>query len=381
MSRRSVIIGSVDCPIPAIDQAGAGAPEAANVHTIREAVDVSLVERPVQLSHDPFDLSLLEGCADGAARASTPPPAMQEFDVVSAVDRGLADDGRAGFLATILTNDRALLDESLFLTVTHEVVIGSVPTMEGANVQTDGRMTDASSVAAQAFCRPLQQSEAPAAAIATSAGASWEDPLDAASSGATASLQCTGTEPMPTDVEPSEQVIPGLIALEYQAQADVAVAVATPAQAVAVATPAQAVALDVPAALDVEVATPSASATVDVPVALDVDSFILSITAAMTPPILPSTPKLRVSQVPDYSVVPRHSTRLADKPKASNPEVQATRVMLQKFGKDQPPPTSEESGARRFRETFSGQLSSTKKEAMRELFPARRRLGSRRAAV
>jgi len=85
----------------------------------------------------------------------------------------------------------------------------------------------------------------------------------------------------------------------------------------------------------------------------------------MTPPILPSTPKLRVSQVPDYSVVPRRSTRLADKPKASNPEVQATRVMLQKFGKDQPPPTSEESGARRFRETFSGQLSSTKKEAMR----------------
>jgi hypothetical protein len=58
--------------------------------------------------------------------------------------------------------------------------------------------------------------------------------------------------------------------------------------------------------------------------------------------------------VPDYSVVPRRSTRLADKPRTSNPEVQATNVMLKKLGKFVPPPTTEDSGARRFRETFSG---------------------------
>jgi hypothetical protein len=85
--------------------------------------------------------------------------------------------------------------------------------------------------------------------------------------------------------------------------------------------------------------------------------------------------------VPDCSIVPRRSTRLADKPKASNPEVQATNVLLKKLGRDVPLPTSEDSGARRFRETFSGPLSSSTKEAMRELFPARMRFGSRRAAV
>jgi hypothetical protein len=51
--------------------------------------------------------------------------------------------------------------------------------------------------------------------------------------------------------------------------------------------------------------------------------------------------------VPDYSVVPRRSTRLVDKPRASNPEVQATNVMLKKLGKYVPPPTTVDSGARR----------------------------------
>jgi hypothetical protein len=86
-----------------------------------------------------------------------------------------------------------------------------------------------------------------------------------------------------------------------------------------------------------------------------------------------------VSQQPDYSIVPRRSLRLADKPKASNPEVQATRIILKKTGKDLPPQPSDESGARRFKETFGGNLSATKKEAMRELFPARKRFGSRRS--
>jgi hypothetical protein len=55
--------------------------------------------------------------------------------------------------------------------------------------------------------------------------------------------------------------------------------------------------------------------------------------------------------------------------------------MLKKLGRDVPLPTSEDSGARRFHETFSGPLSPSMKEAMRELFPARKRFWSRRAAV
>jgi hypothetical protein len=111
-----------------------------------------------------------------------------------------------------------------------------------------------------------------------------------------------------------------------------------------------------------------------------VDEFISSISADIRTPILSSPPRLRVSQEPDYSIVPRRSLRLADKPKASNPEVQAMNVMLKKLGKDVPLPSSDASGARRFRETFGGTLSSTTKEALRELFPARKRFGSRRAA-
>jgi hypothetical protein len=112
-----------------------------------------------------------------------------------------------------------------------------------------------------------------------------------------------------------------------------------------------------------------------------VDDFISSISSNLSTPILMSPPRLRVSQVPNYNVVPRRITRLADKPKASNPEVQATNIMLKKLGRDVPLPTSEDSATRRFRETFSGPLSSSTKEAIRELFPARKQFGSRRAAV
>jgi hypothetical protein len=55
--------------------------------------------------------------------------------------------------------------------------------------------------------------------------------------------------------------------------------------------------------------------------------------------------------------------------------------MLKKLGRDVSLPTSEDSGARHFHEMFSGPLSSSTKEAMRELFPARKRFGSRHAAV
>jgi hypothetical protein len=40
------------------------------------------------------------------------------------------------------------------------------------------------------------------------------------------------------------------------------------------------------------------------PVTTSVDDFISSISSNLSPPILSSPPRLRVSQVPDYSVIP-----------------------------------------------------------------------------
>lgn len=111
-----------------------------------------------------------------------------------------------------------------------------------------------------------------------------------------------------------------------------------------------------------------------------VGDFISSISLHIRTPILSSPPKLRVSRVPDYSVVPRRSTRLVGKPRAANLVIQATNVMLKKVGKGVPVPASDDSVARRFHETFSDPLSSSKREATRELFPARKQFASWRAS-
>jgi hypothetical protein len=146
-------------------------------------------------------------------------------------------------------------------------------------------------------------------------------------------------------------------------------AVATSSNTPDVVVPACAIVIDVAAAPTIA------------PSVTSVDDFISLISSDLCPPILTSPPRLRVSQVPDYSVVLRCSTRLADKPRASNPEVQAINVMLKKLGKFVSPPTTEDSGARCFHETFFGSLSPSTKEAMTELFPARKRLGSWHAAM
>jgi hypothetical protein len=61
----------------------------------------------------------------------------------------------------------------------------------------------------------------------------------------------------------------------------------------------------------------AATAPASVPTVTSIDDFISSISSNLSTPILTSPSRLRVSQVPDYSVIPRRSTRL----KASNPEV------------------------------------------------------------
>lgn len=84
----------------------------------------------------------------------------------------------------------------------------------------------------------------------------------------------------------------------------------------------------------------------------------------MDAPLLSTPPRLRVSRVPDYSVVPRRSVRLAGsgKPRAAKPEIQATNVMVMKLGKTVPPPANDQSTVRRFQETFAEPLSASKRE-------------------
>lgn len=117
------------------------------------------------------------------------------------------------------------------------------------------------------------------------------------------------------------------------------------------------------------------------PVTLDtegdraVDAFIQSITLPLVQPILATPPRLRVSKVRDEDWVPRRSSRLAAKNarRLANPEAQATKVMLQRMDPISHQDCPDESVFKNFQETFKAPLSSSKREALRELFPCRRR--------
>ena len=90
------------------------------------------------------------------------------------------------------------------------------------------------------------------------------------------------------------------------------------------------------------------------------------------------------------NLVPRHSDRLAAKSvyRDPNPEKQAKQVMLNKWQPSSSAPrsspmTPDASIATHFHETFQEPLSSSKRAAMRELFPmhgARRRWAATQAS-
>jgi hypothetical protein len=91
-------------------------------------------------------------------------------------------------------------------------------------------------------------------------------------------------------------------------------------------------------------------------------------------PLIKSAPKCRYTRR-DTSVVPRRSDRLAGMSpmRHPKPEIQAKRVTLNKW---KPPSHSpqlqmpDESIALKFHQTFAEPLSSSKRVAMRVLFPA-----------
>jgi hypothetical protein len=113
-----------------------------------------------------------------------------------------------------------------------------------------------------------------------------------------------------------------------------------------------------------------------------VEDFI----AGLKLPLIQSPSRLRVSRMRVENLVPRCSNRLAAKSvyRDPNPEKQAKRVLLSKW---QPsasaprsaPTTPNATIATRFHEMFREPLSSSKREAMQELFPVADAHGRRAA--
>lgn len=114
-------------------------------------------------------------------------------------------------------------------------------------------------------------------------------------------------------------------------------------------------------------------------------SFAGSLRLPLDEPILHSGPRTRTSRIADDDWVPRCSDRLAAKSAFRDPqtEKQAKRVLLSKWTRrpeGAASTTPNEAIARRFRETFTTPLSSSKRAAMRELYPRRAGRSTRTAA-
>jgi hypothetical protein len=107
-----------------------------------------------------------------------------------------------------------------------------------------------------------------------------------------------------------------------------------------------------------------------------VQDFIAGLRLPLEVPLIQSPPRLRVSRMQDENWVPRRSERLVSMSafRDPNPEKQAKRVLLSKW---QPsasalrsaPTTPDATIAARFHETFREPLSSSKREALQELYP------------
>jgi hypothetical protein len=116
-------------------------------------------------------------------------------------------------------------------------------------------------------------------------------------------------------------------------------------------------------------ASPSAQPT-------SVEDFIAGLKLPLEKSLIQSPLRFRVSCVQVENVVPRRSDRLAAKSiyRDPNTEKQAKRIMLSKWQPSASAPrstpvTPDATIATRFHETFQEPLSSSKRAAMRELFP------------
>lgn len=113
-------------------------------------------------------------------------------------------------------------------------------------------------------------------------------------------------------------------------------------------------------------------------------SFADSLRLPLEEPLLRTAPRVRVSKDVDDWWVPRRSDRLAAKSafRDPQPEKQAKRVLLNKWTRrpeETVATTPDAMIATKFHETFTVPLSSSKRAAMRELFP--RRAGRSKAVL
>ena len=115
--------------------------------------------------------------------------------------------------------------------------------------------------------------------------------------------------------------------------------------------------------------------------------FIGGLILPLDQPILVSEPRLRSSRPPadgDQEWQVRRSSRLARKSgyRDPNPERQARRILLSKWGgrpEDASSKTPDDAIAARFHKEFGHHASSSKHDAMRELFPQLARRSARPA--
>jgi hypothetical protein len=133
-----------------------------------------------------------------------------------------------------------------------------------------------------------------------------------------------------------------------------------------------------PASLGSDAGPPSPGAPASLPATLP--EFIHALRLPLQEPLIDSTPIRRTSRRVS-PVVPRRSTRIASMThlRDSRPEEQAKKVMLRKWrpvARASPPHSPDASFAEKFHRTFKKPLSSSKRAALRELFPA----GARRVA-
>ena len=125
-----------------------------------------------------------------------------------------------------------------------------------------------------------------------------------------------------------------------------------------------------PPVADVPVVQPAART------AASVASFIDSLKLPLEEPLVCTPPRARTAKNVDDDWIPGHSDRLAAKSafRDPQPEKQARRVLLNKWAghpDNMATGTPDDSIASQFHEAFGGSVSTSKRAALRELFPMR----------
>jgi hypothetical protein len=124
------------------------------------------------------------------------------------------------------------------------------------------------------------------------------------------------------------------------------------------------------------VAAPTAAPLACAPTAASVTAFIDSIRLPLEEPLIKTPRRARTARTVSDDWIPRRSDRLAAKSvfRDPHPESQARRILLNKWAgrpEDAVTNTPDATISTKFHEQFGASVSSSKREAIRELFPMR----------